>query len=93
MIIKKYPVDALYPSWFDWVACDYLMDKVKQGAWKNIFQDDCQTHIVSAEAMSFEDYKKAHVTLSGRFEDLEERYQAMTTCPLLKTMFGICEIK
>lgn len=92
MILKRYPVDALYPSWFDWVACNYLMNKVKKGTWQNIFLLDCQTRIVSPESMTFQEYKHAHVSLTGGFEDLENRYQAMTTCPLLKTMFGMCDL-
>lgn len=88
----KYPVDALYPSPYDWVACDYLLDKVKKGIWKNIFSDDNQIKIVPASEMTFGEYQKAWLNLYGEYRGLDDRWIAMTKCPLLKTMYGMCEL-
>ncbi len=92
-IIKYYPTDALYPSPYDWVSCGYLMRKVKQGTWKNIFLDDCETRIVSPGSLSFEDYKAAHIAISCEWRTIRQRYDAMTHCPLLQILFGVCEIE
>jgi hypothetical protein len=92
-IVKHYPVDALYPSPYDWVSCTYLMEKVSKGVWKNIFLENCETVIVSPSAMSFDEYKSAHLALSGEWRGLKERYVAMTQCPLLKNIFEVCDIQ
>lgn len=92
MRIVRYPVDALYPSPYDWVSSTYLMEKVKIGIWENIFLDKNLIKIVSPESMTFNEYKHAWVNLSGDAYGLKQRYEAMTKCPLLKTLYGVCEI-
>lgn len=93
MTTKKYSTDMLYYSPFPDVACSYLSEKISQGGvWTNIFGDTCQTQIVSPSSMTLEEYKAAWLRLTGDCWRKEERYTAMTTCPLLTNLFGICEI-
>lgn len=91
--VTKFTVDMLYYSPFPEVSCNYLQGKISKGGfWENIFGDTCETRIVSADSMTLDEYKTSWLRLTGDCYKMEDRYKAMTTCPLLTTMFGTCEV-
>lgn len=93
MIVTNYSVDMLYYSPFPWVSCEYLSEKVATGGfWTNIFGDTRETRIVSASSMTLKEYRQSWLRLTGDTYKKEERYTAMTTCPLLMNLYGVCEL-
>lgn len=93
MITTEYTVDMLYYSPSPEVSCDYLRRKVAAGGfWINIFGDTCETRIVSATSMTVEEYRQSWLRLTGDCYKMEDRYTAMTSCPLLVNLYSVCEL-
>jgi hypothetical protein len=91
--VTKFTVDMLYYSPLPEVVNEYLQSKVSRGGfWENWGNGLCETKIVSASSMTEKEYKDSWLYLTGDCYKMEDRYRAMTTCPLLTTMFGMCEI-
>lgn len=91
--VSRYTTDMLYPSPCPWVTNEWLARKVSKGGfWVNIFGTNQETRIVASVDMTEDEYVNAWLDLYGHRNNANERYQAMTRCPLLKTLYGMCEV-
>lgn len=91
--MTKFTTDMLYYSPYPEVVNDYLQEKISQGGrWINIFGEERETKIVSPSSITLDEYLSAWLLLTGDCYRLETRYRAMTNCPLLVNLFGICEL-
>ena len=92
-MISTYSVDMLYYSPAPWVVNEYLQRKISNGGfWKNWGGVLCQAQIVAPASMTLQEYETAWLRLTGDCYKMEDRYTAMTSCPLLKNLYGVCEI-
>lgn len=93
-LVTRYSTDMLYPSPFPWVVNSYLFRKVSEGGfWFNWGGVRCETRIVSPSDMTIDEYQEGWVALNGTSRGTEGRFKAMTECPLLKTLYGISELR
>lgn len=91
--VTRFTVDMLYYSPFPWVVNGYLQEKISNGGyWKNWGNELCETRIISPNSMTLEEYRSTWLKLTGDCYKMEDRYTAMTTCPILLNMFSMCEI-